>query len=326
MPDAYLEIARRVLLAERRPLRPRTILRIAAEGGLLSPHLHGRTPHKTLGARLSEHIARYGDKAQFFRPEPGAFFLRELMDDASIPLKYRRPVHTRKRAKDLKREAVLTIPRFLLEQEELYGIIDDTERVLQLMRTGPVRYVERKKAEADYSRKQLVTYIVAFRGDEVLSYRREKYTTATDEIKGARSIGFGGHVADSDVDLWSPGLFGIPNNAVREFYEELNMVQFLSHAGYQGSFSLLSFINVDDTDEARRHLAAVVLFRCPKNFEPKKGELSINDLGWLPLSTPPNDPDDFELWSRLLLARLSQPDYRSKILDPRMYRTWAVPY
>jgi len=324
MHDAYLKIARNVLLEARVPLRARTILRIAQEAGTLPRHLWGKTQHKTLGARLSEHILKYGEHAQFYRTAPGLFFLRELVDDPTISAQHKRAIRTRRRAKELQRETVLSIPKRALDEAGLHGFIDP-ELVLMLMREGFVSYLERKRAERDYTVKQVVTYIIALRGREVLSYRRGRFSNANDEILGARSIGFGGHVADMDVDLWSPEMFGIPNNCVRELYEELDLTRDpRSHA--QGLFSLCSFLNVDETDEAQRHIAAVVIYHCPPTFEPRKRELSINDLCWLPLKSRPNHFDDFELWSRLLLDRFFHQDFWRFIQSTRQQRAWSAHY
>jgi hypothetical protein len=57
--DTYLGIAQKVLERARRPLTPREILREAYRSDLVPYHLHGATQHKTLQARLSEHILEF---------------------------------------------------------------------------------------------------------------------------------------------------------------------------------------------------------------------------------------------------------------------------
>ena len=54
-------------------------------------HLHRRTQHKRLGARIGEDIVAKRDKSAFFRVAPGRFFLREFLTDESIAEGYRQP-------------------------------------------------------------------------------------------------------------------------------------------------------------------------------------------------------------------------------------------
>ena len=54
--NAYLGVAAEAIRRERRPLTPAEILRIAERDEFLPEHLFGATMHKTLAARLAEHI------------------------------------------------------------------------------------------------------------------------------------------------------------------------------------------------------------------------------------------------------------------------------
>ena len=148
----------------------------------------------------------------------------------------------------------------------------------------------------------------------VLSYRRGKFSTTSDEIRGARSIGFGGHVSYEDADFFDAANSGVLNNAVRELREELRLDPVEARRLEDNRFlHLFSFLNVDDTDDARRHLAAVLMFWCSPTFEPRKGELSINDLTWLSWKRRPNNSGDFELWSQLLIEHLNGPDFQLRM-------------
>jgi predicted NUDIX family phosphoesterase len=182
-------------------------------------------------------------------------------------------------------------------------------------------YRDRKAAELDFSVKQIVTYILVLRGQQLLTYRRGRFTTASVEIRGARSIGFGGHVADTDCDLWSSSSFGIANNSIRELSEELDLAgDFGRMRG--GNFSLLAFLNVDESDEAKRHMAAVIAYRCPPWFEPRKGELSINDLRWSTVREECKKLSEFELWSRLLIEQLQDDSTSLNLLHSNTRMQW----
>lgn len=62
---------------------------------------------------------------------------------------------------------------------------------------------------------------------------------------------------------------------------------------------IVGFINVDDTEDARHHVAALILMHHSTRDLPKKGELSINELQWF---DPYSDSGlDFDLWSQYIV-------------------------
>ncbi len=61
-----------------RPMKPREILQLAYVHGLVPRHLHGKTQHKTLTARLSTDILRYKERSKFFDHGQADFSLRNL--------------------------------------------------------------------------------------------------------------------------------------------------------------------------------------------------------------------------------------------------------
>ena len=67
----------------------KAILNAAYRTGIVPDHLHGKTQHKTLQARLSEEILHFKRDGRFFRTEPGFFFLTEFESDPLIPDKYK---------------------------------------------------------------------------------------------------------------------------------------------------------------------------------------------------------------------------------------------
>jgi hypothetical protein len=107
--DAYLNIAEQVLLACRRPLRPREILQQAYANELLPWHLYGSRQDKTLHARLSEDIARNREESRFFRTAAGVFFLRKFRHDLNIPSAYADEYLAKPRRKELLRDFSLAL-------------------------------------------------------------------------------------------------------------------------------------------------------------------------------------------------------------------------
>jgi hypothetical protein len=143
--DQYLDIAATVLRTLRRPLGPRAILNAAYQAGLVPIHLHGKTQHKTLQARMSEDIVLRRDRSTFFRTAPGKFFLRELLSDASLPDEYRRPITTRRRARELLRGPALAFTEAdLVRRQDAHGRIE-VEPVLQLLHSSKYQYGDPKQ-------------------------------------------------------------------------------------------------------------------------------------------------------------------------------------
>ena len=311
MADSYLQIARSVLLAQRRPMRVRDIMEVAKQAGLIPEHLRGKTQHKTLQARLAEDIALNRERSLFYRTAPGVYFLWCLRQLPEFQCeRYRPRWNTRPRRKEIKRERVLAIPVDFLCAIGLDGLsFNPHELVYQMGREHMFSYIDRKEAERRYDFKQVVTYTLVVRGDMILTYRRGKFTNISDEMKNARSVGFGGHVDADDVDLFENDPFGISRNAKRELQEELFLTESEAlRLDAPECFRMVGVLNSNETDEALKHVAFMMVYLCSDQFEPNKNELSINDLRWMGRFQIPNNPSEFEPWSQTVLERIRKGD------------------
>src|SRR5688572_11990069 len=88
--NAYLLLAAEALRRERRPLTPIEMLEVAQRDDFVPPHLFGATMHKTLAARLSEHIRRKSHSSSFFRTAPATYYLHSLAEEPGTPDEYRK--------------------------------------------------------------------------------------------------------------------------------------------------------------------------------------------------------------------------------------------
>lgn len=300
MSDSYLTLAEKAIRHKGRPLHPKEILDVASEHGILPEHLYGKTQYKTLAARLSTEIRERAAKSPFYRTAANRFFLRDLATDRFS--EYVAP----RREKTLHNEHVLTLPDVFLKDREANGLLLDVERVIESAdRQEVFRYITRKDAERRFDIKQIISYAIVFRGGRLLTYRRGVFNTAADELQGMRSIGFGGHVSDEDLNLFDTSGHGIFENARRELREELLFnTREAEQLERPDSFKLLCGINTYETIEAQKHLAIVIVYFCSKSFVPQKNELSINDLRWTDLAEPENNLESFEPWSRTILSAL----------------------
>lgn len=335
----YLWAAELVLRRHKRPLRAHEIVSYAQDLGLFSEGMHSRTPQKSLQARLSIEILRNAESSRFVRTASGLFFLREFL--AEVPgsdlehdrLDLSRPVRpepytARRRAPSPATERVLAIPREhyapLLSFQGLQ--LDDGELVRRLV-GGPLDYLPRTEAEETESHKQVVTYVLVTRGAKVLSFRRGTFNRAAAFLRGSLCIGFGGHVSEDDVTIFSYADSGIVANAVREIQEEIDLAPSGTGVVAPEDVRIVGLINDDSSEVGRRHVGIVMRYevRDWATWErAERGEASINQLRWIDALSESVNLIEFEYWSQLCWRVLfpvvakAQPAY--KILRKKPFR------
>jgi hypothetical protein len=305
--DAYLEIAKAVLRAEKRPLTARAILAAAYRKGIVSHHLHGKTQHKTLGARLSEDLIQRHERSLFFRPAPGRFFLREFLTDTSIPEEYRRPVPTRRRFRELVLSPALAVDEYTLDRSVSRNEPIEPNIILGLLHDGQFRYVDprQRSSHAVFCR----SFVCVQRGTQTLSYRLGRYREDRDAFMNKRSIGFTTLVHDFEYTLFNRADFGIVESGVRAVKVDLDIPDVATESEESTLYAKLShFIWVTPLD--RSDLLAVVSFQCPIWFEPTKRRLALNDVCWLDELSGINNVEDFDPWSQQVILSVCQSKAR----------------
>jgi hypothetical protein len=295
--DAYLQIAADVLAAERRPLSPRAILEFAYKRAIVPAHLHGRTQHKTLQARISEDIVSRREHSIFFRTQPGKFFLRRFLADQNLPEEFRTVFPARRRIRELINGPVLAMERSLLSEVAAKNVPIQPDRVLSILRADRFCYEDPRQRNEDLV--FLRSFVCVYRGYDLLSYRVGRYRDDRDTFLAKRSIGFSTFVSIDDQTLFNLGTLGIVEAGVRATKIDLDIPD-MSATESLGA-RLKYFVWSTKSAEANSDLLAVVDFECPAWFEPLKRRLALNDLCWLDSSKPVNDLDDFDPWSSLVL-------------------------
>ena len=209
-------------------------------------------------------------------------------------------------------------------------------------------YVNRSKAERQNDVKQFITYVIVQCGHRLLSFRRSYLSRAAEFLRGAKCIGFGGHVSAADNDIFSRGDSGIENCARRELSEELALRaahisnEFNKVATSCTSMSVfrnapmecLGVLNDDSSEVGRRHLAIlyrtwIADWRMAQAVE--KGESSLRTVNWIDLTKSKIDITEYEYWSQLCLRRyypaniISEPVIRhSSLRASQRARTLVV--
>lgn len=327
----YLDAAEIVIRRVGHPLHAREIIDRAFEWGVLTDKTAGLTPHKTMQARLSEHIVKQGANAIFVRLRPGVFFLRDLLTTNPDLARIAEMFRSRPRVPPAPEERVLCVRQDVFGRlDRFQGINDKWQKLHKRITEGEKLYIPRIFAEDDNDHKQIVTYAVIERNGKILSFTRGQFNRAASFLKGANCIGFGGHVTEADLTLFDYSDGGIFNNVAREISEEIHLPQEdLRRLSAQKGLSLIGILNDDSSYIGVRHLAYVFRYEASNSVEwenPKKGETSITRLRWIdPTKIDPKKIDspkkgialrDFEYWSQLVLRKFypsiveSQPSYK----------------
>jgi hypothetical protein len=295
--DAYLNIAESVLLQSRRPMTPVEILRQAYSQDLMPWHLHGRTQHKTMQARLSEDIAAHREESRFFRTAPGRFFIRALLDDPQTPEAYRVEFPAPPRRKELKRDAILAVPGDILLSGDNSGRISVFE-IKRCFEAGRhlYRHWTALNNQGEYT--PVHSFVVVHRNDQILSFRTGKFTERSDPLLGKRSIGFGGTVLFGDTDFLYDSFYGVIGNVINELVCGIGLPRRLAESARYKNEVRPHFGITAGMD--RLFLYIILSYRCPDEFSPTKSALSLNDLRWVWSGNPANSLGSYDSVSRIL--------------------------
>jgi predicted NUDIX family phosphoesterase/dephospho-CoA kinase len=319
MASVFLTIAEAVLQKYGRPMSAREIIEIAEHDQLLPDRFAGKTPHQTLKSKLSVAIRTEGDACRFVRTAPGRFALRDQV--AGDAVYEARPLHPSPAA-----EYVLGFPSVRLDGTGRFdGVRRSHKRYLATLLRDGVDAVERYSAEANDEFKQLITYVLVTRGEDLLAFKRGAFNRVEHFLRGSHCVGFGGHVTAGDLTLLSQDDAGLSHGAGRELAEELKLPpQDARRVANGEGLEVIGLLNDDSSAVGRRHFAVVFKYEvsdAPEWDDPTRGEKAITQLRWL---RPGDDVrlNDFEYWSQLCLRTFhrgiadARPQIRARRVRP----------
>jgi predicted NUDIX family phosphoesterase len=310
----YLWAAETVLRKHGRPLKEHEIVSFGIEDGLFADRQISRTPQKSMQARLSIDILEKGAESKFLRTGRGLFFLRDML--AGLSRSEAREYTAIRRQPTPPSENVLTVGKKGYQGNLDFQGIDvlHADRLRKLLSSPYLAYMPRTQAEMNNEYKQFVTYTIIQDQTRVLCFRRGQYNRAASFLRGALCIGFGGHVTENDLNMFSYQDQGITANAAREIAEEIRF-----KAGRPdidpSTIEVLGLLNDDSSDVGLRHLAVVLRLWVSKSKEwasPLRGEASVSQLRWLDLQKTKINLLDFEYWSQLCLRKFYAPSVTAR--------------
>jgi len=251
MAQEFIKAAVDILRDYGQPLLVKDIYHLALEKQILKST--GKTPLNTLRARLSEHIRKEKELSIFKRISPNKFALREWDQFTE----YKAPPFDKNRSKEI----VVCIKQELIDKHgRFFGFSVQYPPFLKELENRKNIYLyNREVAKNKIDIKQLVSYVLLKDSDgKVLSFVRGNYGQKESLLLGVLCIGFGGHVNDVDIDLFSNDA-GVANSARREIYEEIKGLAI-------GNLKCIGVINDDSSPLGLNHFAFVYEAKLPNNF------------------------------------------------------------
>lgn len=173
-------------------------------------------------------------------------------------------------------------------------------------------FMPRTQAEQDTRYKQLIPYVVLRHADSVFSYVRGKKSSES-RLVAMRSIGVGGHIEPSDLNLFSSDRDMYLEAAKREVSEEVELSSpYVEH--------IVALINDDSTEVGKVHLGIMHIWDLAETKVTKREGL-ITQSGFVPIETLKANLDELETWSQIALRALADP----RISQWRPEEAWLQP-
>ena len=288
--------------------RPASAHEIVAEGRMdpeLKRFFGGKTPFKTVNARISVDIHTNKDRSRFFRFAPATYGLREDLEAKKYEQAYRTVYFGRNRRKEVSNELVAAVRSDDVDFFKVDGFYDSEQYPISVFDIIDIIYEERRRAEKRSDLKQLVSYAYIIHDDCILSFERGKYTSDNGEFIGKYSIGFGGHINYDDLSLFDNSPVGLEFNIVRELSEELYLFS-RELIGNIEDIRFRGFLCDSSTENGRRHLGLAASVKLKNRLEIETPTLGIRNLRWISAKHTPNGFDRFEIWSQYLFRHIQR--------------------
>lgn len=282
-----------------RPASAREIVEFGVLSDRYRPLFIGKTPQKTVNARISLDILSKGARSQFFRHGPAIYGLRAELEKQNYHSTFKKVYIGTQRRKQVSNELVAAISENNIDFLETDGLYDASSFPLRILDLVEVKYVDRKFAEQRTDIKQLVSYACIIHGDCVLTFEKGKYTSDNGEFIGKQSIGFGGHLNYDDLSMFDPSPAGFESNIRRELHEELYIFSKELRDSIS-SINFLGFLVDSSTENGRKHLGLAACVNLKYTIDLETPTLGIRNLRWLSWKQTPNSFENFEIWSKYL--------------------------
>jgi HB1, ASXL, restriction endonuclease HTH domain len=298
--DSYLDIAEHVLNRYPEPLTAKQILKHAKEMKIVPTHLHGKTQHKTLQARLSEDILLRRWRSAFMRTDPGRFVLRNSIDN-SVNKNIRIEEFPAPRRSDQLRQF-----NVLCFRSEHFKLDHDLQLVGQSKSLDFLKHCEtayRKLADVwksvDYSFARI--FVVLMRDKKMAVFNSDRSKSVADGRNSAKSIGLTGYVKEEDANLFASDAFGITEAIQRTVIEQFHMILPSNRLVDLATISIKGILRAPEPLN-ENSLMVVASLECPLEFDLVRQLGNMRTAEWLLATDRRNDLSEFEAISQSVFS------------------------
>jgi predicted NUDIX family phosphoesterase len=285
-PSTYLEASAAALEKAGRPLTSKEIALFVKEN--IAFKISGRTPWKTINARISTEILKNGSNSTFVRIEDGRFALRRWPNTDEYKARRRNinPIE----------ETIAVLPR---EQFLAHLRTREGSRLFDLNYTNLLQDAHgmpRRQAEETDDFVQIIPLFFVQRDDLLLTYKRTKRLPEK-RLHGTRSINFGGHMQLEDF----PTLFASDPSIIdqciqRELREELLFEPEERTVEFMGA------IHDDSNMFGRQHVGLSFKVTLNSSVEVESNEPGfLTSLTFMSKEQIYGNREDFDDWTFLIL-------------------------
>lgn len=303
--NSYLKIAEIVLEHARVPMSAREILKLGYQMKLVPNHLYGSTQHKTLQARLSEDLLAKRERSIFYRTEPGRFYLRRFLNESDIPDEFKRTYYAKRRSLELNREKALCIKLHRLREKWSESVCASVKNFIKFIDEAEAYYVSAKKIKEDVSLIKIVTFSMVIKDGSLLCFSKEAVNDGG-RRRNELSLGFETSVVESDQDLFGDDPFGFVNSCVRALEDNIALPSRIAFAArHNGLVEKTEVLHIEGDDQIGASFAILMVFQCPKYFDPTATQLASSDPKWIRIENRPNQWDHYDDWSRCIFDKMT---------------------
>lgn len=285
--DSFLKAALAVLKAKATPLTTQEIVDTAIQHGWLKTA--GLTPHKTMNARLSEHILVLQHNSMLMRVGPAEFGLREWSQEIPEYIAPRRKLNPIE-------EDILVFDSTLIEQFATTDGLNPAKFPSLSKLVKSTFSMRRADAEENLNVVQLISSFVITHRGTVLTYRRSKRLPEK-RLQDAYSANFGGHITYED----QMPLFGLYQKKFVDLFMRRELDEEVRFCPPPQNLRFKGFLYDSKTQIGRQHIG--IVFHVPVT----NSNYKIGERGFLlgdafeTKSVLESKLNDFDSWSRYLL-------------------------
>jgi predicted NUDIX family phosphoesterase len=189
-------------------------------------------------------------------------------------------------------EFVYVIKREILDLPE-QGIFKIEKNIIEKIENNGF-FVNRSHAENDPDFKQIIPYILIFKGEDIFVFKRLK-GGGEKRLHNLFSIGVGGHINPVEIENGLRKI--IHKGALRELSEEVNLTSI------QNEFKYYCLLNDDTNSVGKVHLGVVMGLELEENENLKINEIDSLSGEFVNLKDlfNRNRQDNFETWSEIII-------------------------